>query len=224
MTVRFFGLIPRKPDISSEEFHDHYRYPHGALGLGLTAMRKYVQSHHIDSELLGPDQRRFEAIAEGWYDSPEDGLGLATNPHYVAHLLPDEPLFVDLENLKWLYTDEVDVYEKPPLVEAEKWWDYESAPTSIKLIQFLDSQDAQEQKDTVLGHVKALGAFRFVRSEPNSKVYESEDPAYAAVHEFWWPTHWDLKSAVDAHPNVWTELTAIEGSSVALIARAERFR
>lgn len=228
MTVRFFGLIPRKPEISSEEFHDHYRYPHGALGLGLEKMRLYVQSHQFETDLLGPDQRRYEAIAEGWYDTPTDGMGLGTHPHYVAHLLPDEPLFVDIPNLKWLYTDESLVYNKSEddsgLEEAERWWSPEVVPTSVKLLQFLSKDDAAAQKSAALDLARTVGAQRFIRSEPNAEVYASDTPAFYAVHEFWWPTYCELQSAVRAEPDSWKTLSTLGAGSVSLIARAERFR
>jgi hypothetical protein len=188
VTVRFFGLIPRLPSISSDEFHDHYRYPHGALGLGLEKMKLYVQSHQIDSPRLPSSQSRFEAIAEGWYDTPADGVGLATHPHYVAHLLPDEPLFVDTAQLKWLYADEVTSIDRRDVAaevsEADRWWSPEKVPNSVKLLQFLSEADAAAAASSADEHLAAawaLGAKRFAYSVPNPSVYESDEPAFAAV-------------------------------------------
>jgi uncharacterized protein (TIGR02118 family) len=73
--IKFFGLIPRRSDISSQEFHDHYRHPHGTLGRQIPTFRDYVQSYQIHSPLLGPDQTRFEAVAEVWFDTVGDAGG-----------------------------------------------------------------------------------------------------------------------------------------------------
>jgi uncharacterized protein (TIGR02118 family) len=123
--IKFFGLIPRRPDLSSDEFHDHYRHPHGTLGKRIPGFRGYVQSHQMSTDLLGEDQTRFEAVAEVWFDNATDAVGLADDPHYVEHLAPDEASFVDLERLKWLYTTEEvvrsgpDTREEPPSVISE---------------------------------------------------------------------------------------------------------
>ncbi|MGK0741920.1 EthD domain-containing protein [Leucobacter sp. Z1108] len=222
--MRFFGLIPRKPDITPQWFHDHYRYPHGALGLGLDAMKHYVQSHQFDTPLLGEQQRRFEAIAEGWYDTPEAGTALSTNSHYVAHLLPDEGLFVDLPRLKWLYALETQHVELLSGTEADRRWSPESVPTTVKLLQFLSESDAA----TLAGDAKALGASlaakRFVRSEPHPSVYQVDTPAYAAVHEYWWPTYSDLLAGQEENPEAWESLVRLGADSPSLVAQAERYR
>ncbi len=68
-----FGCIPRRPDVSVEYFHDHWRHPHGTLGRHISTMRAYVQSHQTHSNLLDEaDQVRFEGCAEIWFDSDED--------------------------------------------------------------------------------------------------------------------------------------------------------
>src|ERR1700754_496257 len=81
--IKFFGLIPRRPDISSEEFHDHYRHPHGTLGRQIPTFRQYVQSHQVHSDRLGEGQETFEAVAEVWFDTVQDAVGLAEDPHYI---------------------------------------------------------------------------------------------------------------------------------------------
>ena len=222
--VRFFGLIPRKPDISSQWFHDHYRYPHGALGLGLDAMKHYVQSHQFETPLLGDSQGRFEAIAEGWYETPEAGLALASNPHYVAHLLPDEALFVDLPELKWLYATEAEHVELGSDSEADRWWRPEAVPVTVKLLQFLSEEDHLKSGENPAALASALGAKRFVRSVPHPSVYESDTPAFASVLEFWWPTYSEVLAGSGENPEAWKQLTELGADSISLLATAERYR
>jgi hypothetical protein len=227
MTVRFFGLIPRLQSISTEEFHDHYRYPHGALGLGLDKMKAYVQSHQIPTEHLPGSQSRFEAVAEGWYDTVDDGVGLASNAHYVAHLLPDEALFVDADRLKWLYADEVTAVDSKDacedIAEADRWWSPDVVPNSIKMLQFLSAEDAAS-RDELISAAWALGAKRYAFSEPNPAVYETDEPAFYAVREIWWPTRWDAEAGIQRAQDAWQAMTTLGNDSVSLLAHAERFR
>ena len=60
---KVFGAMARKEGVPSQEFHDHYRHPHGTMGMQITTLREYVQSHQIDTPLLDDSQRRFECVA-----------------------------------------------------------------------------------------------------------------------------------------------------------------
>lgn len=224
MSVRFYGVIPRLSTISPEEFHDHYRHPHGTHGLRNPGVLVYVQSHQFDTDLLGDEQRVYEAVAEVIFDSVESGLGLATAENYLTHLLPDEPYFIDLPGLRWLYTDEETVVEKTPADVAEERWSPEAAPFTVKLLQFLSEDDANSTDGASdAERALAVGALRFIRSVPTPEVYTEDVPAYAAVRELWWPTRWDMEQGARSAPEAWSKLIALGEGSVSLVAQAERF-
>jgi len=221
--IKFFGLIPRRKDISSEEFHDHYRHPHGTLGKEISSFRGYVQSHQIPSALLGDDQTRFEAVAEVWFDTVADAVGLADDPHYVEHVRPDEPKFVDLETLKWLYTLEdvivsgPDPREPTPLAHRLLQRMHFERPTTVKLLHFGDGDGGAERTDLA----ESLGAVRHVRCRPHPEIHAEDPPAFGEVHELWWPTVWDFEQGASGGD-------ALRGllerpGSVTLLAHAERF-
>ena len=67
-TKKLFGLMARRSGLSSQEFHDHYRHPHGTMGVHISTMRDYVQSHQMHSDLLPLKQARREAIAGLWFE------------------------------------------------------------------------------------------------------------------------------------------------------------
>jgi uncharacterized protein (TIGR02118 family) len=222
--IKFFGLIPRRRDISSEEFHDHYRHPHGTLGMQISGFRRYVQSHQFDSPLLGADQTRFEAIAEVWFDTVAAGVGLADDPHYVEHVQPDEPSFVDMDNLKWLYTLEEVVVSGPnpredvPLAQRLLERMDLQRPFTVKLLHFAaEAGGANERRELAA----ELGAVRHVRCTPHPEVYAGDEPAFGEVHELWWPTSWDFQQGAGGGE----ALGALLGrpGSVTLLAQAERF-
>jgi hypothetical protein len=218
--IKFFGLIPRRPDISSEEFHDHYRHPHGTLGRRIPGFRGYVQAHQFTSPLLGDDQAIYEAVAEVWFDTVGDGVRLGEDKHYLEHLQPDEPLFVDMDNLKWLYATEEVVLSGPdpdgdaPLAQRLLQGFHVDRPVTIKVLHF--AAEAGEAPDAA-----SLGALRHVRCLPHTDVHDTDSPpAFAEVHELWWPTAWDFEHGVGS--DGLRELTSRHGS-VTMVATAERF-
>jgi uncharacterized protein (TIGR02118 family) len=223
--IKFFGLIPRRPDISAAEFHDHYRHPHGTLGKEIPAFRGYVQSHQIDSELLGADQTRFEAVAEVWFDTAGDAVGLADDPHYLEHVKPDEPNFVDLDRLKWLYTTEEVLFsgrdpgEPTALAHRLLQRMHLERPSTVKLLHFA-YQDGGADGATDLA--SRVGAARHVRCRPHAEIHADDEPAFAEVHELWWPTVWDFEAGA-AGGDALRDLMQRPGGSVTLLAHAERF-
>lgn len=223
--IKFFGLIPRRPDMTSEEFHDHYRHPHGTLGARITTYRGYVQSHQIACRLLGPDQRRFEAVAEVWFDTVEDATGLADDPLYVKHLEPDEPNFVDMDKLKWMFTVEEVIVSGPdrraptPLEHRLLQGMHLDRPTTVKLLHFVEDGAVDRDYDSLAGRT---GAIRHVRCRPHPQAHSDEPAAFAEVHELWWPTVWDFEQGVGAGESL-PGRGEDPGESVTMLVQAERF-
>jgi uncharacterized protein (TIGR02118 family) len=220
--IKFFGLIPRRKDISSEEFHDHYRHPHGTLGSQISTFRGYVQSHQVHSSVLGPDQNRFEAVAEVWFDTVADAVGLADDPHYLEHVQPDEPNFVDMDSLKWLYTSEEVLISGPDVrspdaAERALQGFHLVRPNTIKLLQFIE----QPARDDHSGLGAGLGAVRHVRCRPQLEIHDDERPAFAEVHELWWPTVEAFEKGAAGGPL--REFLAPGAKSVTMLVHAERF-
>lgn len=224
--IKFFGLIPRKPDISSLEFHDHYRHPHGTLGYKNRGYVGYVQSHQMTTSVAPCPASPFEAVAEVWFDNITTAIGLATDPHYLQFVKPDEPTFVDLDRLKWLYTHESILSLEPdparPADHADTVWLITTAPTTVKLMQFIPESDPLDEAINIslAGRLRAL---RATRCTPVAQVYATDSPAFGSVREFWWPTESMLIDAVRSDPDAWSQLLQVPPGSESLIARAERF-
>src|SRR3546814_18656540 len=87
----------RRKDISEQQFHDHWRHPHGTLSKKIACLRGYVQSHRIVSPLLPDTQLAYDGITELWYDSLDDALNMGKDPAHRKYNIPDEPLFVDMD-------------------------------------------------------------------------------------------------------------------------------
>lgn len=229
-----FGVMARKEGVSPQEFHDHYRHPHGTMGMQITTLREYVQSHQLDTDLLGPEQRRFEAIAELWFDNGEDLLGFRSEPTMESYLNVDEPRFLDLKKTR-MFIGEEEVLTSFPHAStcaadsANGKWRLGDRPTSIKLIQLM-SADAGAQwssdSDQELG--RRLAVYRHVRCHPTTPatfVSRRVDraPDFIGVRELWWPTLTAFNESVAADRDAWRALVDQVGVHTVLTV-AERWR
>ena len=226
--VKLFAAIPRKKDISAQEFHDHWRHPHGTLARRISTIRRYAQSHHIPCDELESGPPRFEGVAEVWMDNVEDALALASEPVYVADIAPDEPLFIDLPNLKFLITEEDVVFSGPDRRQTEHpvgdahWYDDDRA-VNIKVLQFIETRDRTSwvsDTDRELGI--AIGALRHVRCYPSSAVYAQDEPAFFGVRELWWPTITAFSRGVESNREAWNKLLGTH--PLTILSHSERFK
>ena len=224
--VKFFALIPRAEGVSAQEFHDHWRHPHGSMGRAVPSLRSYVQSHQLHTDVLGEGQAEFEGIAESIFDSVEDGIGFGTEPAYVDHIQPDEPNFVDQSRLEWLYADEEVLVSRPKQEEgasyADVQWLHLDLPVSTKILQFV-RRDGDPgwagSDDAELG--RRIGALRHVRDYP-SRAAHGDDPPYIGVRELWWPTVSAFEAGVRGDTEAFNELVSRGGDAVTLLVQAER--
>lgn len=227
MSIKMYGLIPRKPGMSRDEFHDYYRHPHGTMGRNMVTMRGYVQNHQIGTDRLGPDQRRFDAVAEIWMDNEKDIAKFREDPIIVRYLLEDEPKFVDMPNLQFFAADS-EVLTSGPALNAglhpgDEMWSPASRPLSVKLMLFVEpegSPDWTRSDDEALG--LRLGAFRHTRARPLASVH-GDAPPFLGLQEIWWPTRTAFHRAVAAAPDALAELLARAGKSLTMLVQAERF-
>ncbi len=226
--LKMFAAIPRKPDISSQEFHDHWRHPHGTMGRRISILRKYIQSHQIHCDLLGADQTRFEGIAEVWIDSVADAQYFPNEPTYASEVVPDELLFIDLKNLKFLLTTEEVLVSGPdrtgPVSEGDAVWYDDDRAVNIKIIQLIEEEGSKpwrSERDVDLGlQIKSL---RHVCCNPAVEVHGATPP-FVGVRELWWPTLSAFRNGVAAAPAAWAELINRPGKAFTVLVHSERFK
>ena len=73
--IRRVSILTRKPELTHEEFVDHWENVHGPLALKVPGIRRYVQSHIVDEHYrddIGSQGDQVDGIAELWYDSLEE--------------------------------------------------------------------------------------------------------------------------------------------------------
>jgi uncharacterized protein (TIGR02118 family) len=224
---KLFGLCYRRPDLTPQAFHDHYRHPHGTLGRLPTTLRRYVQSHRIDHPAAPIEHPTFEAVAELWVDSDRDVASFRSEPNVVRFLVEDEPKFLDVAAGHLLMTREEVVMSTPPFdhpaSEADRLWSAATAPNSIKLLMFVTRHGNREWASDDDGSIAlALGALRYARCH-SLKSMHGIRMQYLGVHEFWWPTLSAFERGLADAPEAWRRLKDITGQSVVMLAHAERF-
>ncbi|MDD3937586.1 EthD domain-containing protein [Rhodoferax sp.] len=231
---KLLAAMARAEGISSQEFHDHYRHPHGTMGMQISTLRQYVQSHQIHTDLLDKSQNRFEAIAELWFDNANDLIHFREEPTMSSYLNADEPNFCDLRKTR-LFICEEEVLSSTPdsrLIEsdyANGKWRLDNRPLSIKILQFIMPEAGPGwcgPNDEALG--RRLGIFQHVRCHPTTPTTMvpsrmNRPPDFIGARELWWPTLTAFERSVAADMDAWRDLIQ-RPHTYTMLAQAERWR
>src|SRR3546814_12373403 len=118
-SIKILATIPRRKDISEQQFHDHWRHPHGTLSKKIACLRGYVQSHRLVSPLLPDTQLAYDGITALWYYSLDDALNMGKDPEHRKYNIPAEPLYVDMVEMKLTFFVEEIITSRPYVEAAE---------------------------------------------------------------------------------------------------------
>src|SRR5919198_1683687 len=99
MMIKVFALLPKKPGISDEQFHRHWRAVHAPLALRIASLRRYVQSHRLPQPVPGFSGSPYEGAAEVWFDDLQAASRMRESPEYLEGAFRDEPNFIDTSGL-----------------------------------------------------------------------------------------------------------------------------
>ena len=184
--IKLFGFLPRRPDVSEADFHEHWRTVHREHALRITSIRRYVQLHRTAQHLPGFAPSIYDGVPEVWFDDFDAVAGLAQDPNYTEYAAQDEPTFIDMARMASVPTTEEIRLPGPPvrpdtarvkglllvrkrddieLDEFTTWWRVRFSPLIA---------------DTVPGltrHVQCLAV---------PAAYVGGSPAYDGVAEMWW--------------------------------------
>jgi hypothetical protein len=234
--IKLFGLIARRPDLSRQEFHDHYRHPHGTLGCNNRRISGYVQCHQVDTPRLGGSQTRFEGVTELWFDGLDVLRNRRDDPYITNHVGPDEHRFADMEKVRFLLTREEVVISSygeaaddgPPTYDRWLRRLHTDRPVTVKLLRFVSSDEDVDSDISKDGErAAALGAARYVRCYPDEDCYADEAisggavPEFTMVEELWWPTLTAFHEGT-SEPRTFEDFMTRFQSSHSLVAYAER--
>ena len=112
--IKLIVAIQRRPDMTVENFQDHWRRRHALLVKENPAtkryIRKYVQCHTLPNEYR-LDEVAFDGTAEIWFDSVEDKDAFFSDPDYQNDIQPDEARFADMSRTVFFVTEEIPVLD-----------------------------------------------------------------------------------------------------------------
>jgi uncharacterized protein (TIGR02118 family) len=107
--IKLIVAVRKRPDMSVEEFQDHWRTRHAELVRNSPAtakyIRKYIQCHTMPGQ-YEQGEVAFDGTAELWFDSVADMEAFYSDPDYLRDVQPDEPRFADMSKTVFFVTEE----------------------------------------------------------------------------------------------------------------------
>ena len=221
--VKMFAFLPKRPDISVEKFHAHWRDPHGEISKRITTIRRYVQAHRLAEPPPGLPQSIYEGVAEAWFDDVQTGLSMGEDPNYIEGAGADEPNFIDLPNLTFLFTREHVITEGPAVhVDTQ----------GVKLLHLINRAQGVDKASFAEGygaiaheHAAEIGARRDVLCLADPDVYSDEDAVFDAVHELTFESADTFLASRERATDGWAALAhdeLIDGPGLGLLAEEYR--
>jgi uncharacterized protein (TIGR02118 family) len=110
--IKLCVLCPRKPDLTLEQFEDHWKNVHGPLFSSQPEVRQYVKKYiqvHSTGKQLGnefPPVSHYDGIAEIWFENMKDIPKVFSSENFKTTIAQDEEKFIDRDNIKWIYATE----------------------------------------------------------------------------------------------------------------------
>jgi uncharacterized protein (TIGR02118 family) len=108
--IKLCILVPRRADLTLDEFKAHWKDIHGPLFSSQPEVKQYVKKYtQVHSTGLSLDQfplAPFDGIAEIWFEQMEDINKVFASDNYFKTIAPDEALFIDREKIIWIYATE----------------------------------------------------------------------------------------------------------------------
>lgn len=94
--IKRFVILRRKPEMSIEEFRNHWETIHGPLIAKIPGLIKYLQ-YHVRSEQLDNTDAPIDGIAELWFESEESQRKAYETQEYQA-VVKDEPNLFEMNS------------------------------------------------------------------------------------------------------------------------------
>jgi len=104
--LKFMVVVYRRPDLTPEQFRQHFEQVHGPLAKNLPGLKKYTQNYVCDDpEREAPG---WDAIVELYFDNRSAMEAAWASPQGAASDA-DLPAFADMTRTTWSVVEEVTV-------------------------------------------------------------------------------------------------------------------
>jgi uncharacterized protein (TIGR02118 family) len=103
-------LVYRRPDLTHEQFIEHWRDVHARLFSSQPAVkqhvRRYIQSRTVPNPPAGVRVADYDGIAQLWFDDIEGFYGVFSSKNYTDVIRVDEQKFTDPKRVEFLFSEE----------------------------------------------------------------------------------------------------------------------
>jgi uncharacterized protein (TIGR02118 family) len=103
-------LVYRRPDLTHEQFLEHWRDVHAQLFSSQPVVkqhvRRYIQSRTISNPPSGVKVAGYDGIAQLWFDDIEGFHGVFGSKNYTDVIRVDEQKFTDPKRVGFLFSEE----------------------------------------------------------------------------------------------------------------------
>jgi uncharacterized protein (TIGR02118 family) len=192
--IKAYALLHKRPDISAEQFHEHWSTIHREHALRIDQLRRYVQAHRVEPGIAGIATAPYDGIPEVWYDSLESAASQSDDPNYTEFAKKDEPNFVDVSRARSVVTTHRPLHATVGLGEgtpAAKVILMVRRPKGTAVEDFQASWWAAAERLTGL----CAGVHRTAAAVTLPETYGGDEPpTYDGFAELWWPD----RAALDA--------------------------
>jgi hypothetical protein len=194
-SIKRTSLLTRRPDLTHEQFLDHYLNVHGPLALRITLFDRYVQNHRVLEPVAGLPHVA-DALPFNWMISAEALASLRQDPAYLEGAFLDEKKFMDGPSVGGAAVEEDVVFAGAgPLRRNDVY---------PKLLVSLKRRDdlAPEAFRAALGAVRhplferAGGLRRFLRDHVIPGTAAAGEPPHDALEEVWYESEAACRDAL----------------------------
>lgn len=178
--VKAIYFIRRKHRMPLGHFRSHWLGEHARLVKRIPGLRRYVQSHTLDSGYRAHEPV-YDGIAELWYDDT-DSMRRAAATAEGSAAAADQPNFIDMPSFAFVITEERQILPGA------------ASPAMVKMIYFLTRRNGlsidEFQSYWASSHgplaAKVPAVRRYVQSHVRKSAYRAgRNPRYDGVAETW---------------------------------------
>lgn len=182
--LKVYAFLVKKEGISDDEFHSHWREPHGRLTKKVPQINRYVQNHGVDHvpTVPGLAPTSYLGIPAIWVASLEKLNAIYTDPGF-QEVHEDELNILQRDKLAWLITREYIVAAGPSADDIS----YRATKAMLFLKRRVDVRNESFRvaiADFAKRTPKIIGSGRITYAFPVSEAYQADAiPLFDAVVE-----------------------------------------
>ncbi|HBX78201.1 MAG TPA: hypothetical protein DEG43_11170 [Acidimicrobiaceae bacterium] len=107
--IRLTATLFRNPELTHQEFLEHWMGSHGPLIASLPNLSKHIVRYEQhpragDGPLFGTEG--CDGVTVQWFESEAGFLGFLSEPDYQTYIAPDEKVFLDMNRVQFVLTSE----------------------------------------------------------------------------------------------------------------------